>query len=306
MKKWLCVLLGLGMRADAQKVHVLLISGLAGEPQYRPAFEAESALLATNAKEKWGVADSSLIVLGEDAEFDKRHTSGMSTKENIAKAFLQLSHRVAPGDVLFVYLNGHGGGEGPQSRVNLPGPDPTAANFADWLVGFGKQRIVFVNAASGSGDFVPVLAGTNRVVVTATKTGLERNEVIFAKQFARGISSADADADKDGRISVWEAFDYAKKEVAKAYENDKKLLTEHAQVSDTALAKAIAFGGAAASNDPKIAALAGERTQLEADVAALRLRKATMDSTAYEKELERLLLSIAEKSAAIRAAGGKP
>ena len=294
------------MRAQAQTVHVLIISGLAGEPQYRPVFEAESAQLADNAKQKWNVADSSLIVLGEDEAFDRKHSSGISTKENVAKAFAQLSRRASPGDVLFVYLNGHGGGEGPQSRVNMPGPDPTAANFADWLVGFAKQRVVFVNAASGSGDFVPVLAAPNRVIVTATKTGLERNEVTFARQFAKGVSSADADADKDGRISVWEAFDFAKKEVAKAYENDKKLLTEHAQLSDTALAKAIAFGGAAASSDPKIAALAGERTKLEADVAALRLRKAAMDSTAYEKELEGLLLAIAEKSAAIRAAGGKP
>jgi hypothetical protein len=42
---------------------------------------------------------------------------------------------------------------------------------------------------------------------------------------------------------------------------------------------------------------------LEGQVDALRRRKATMDSTAYARELERLLLEIAEKTAAIRAAG---
>jgi uncharacterized caspase-like protein len=298
------LLCGFAICANAQQVHVLIVTGLSGEPQYRPVFEAESALLAENAKSKWGVQDSSLIVLGEDAAFDARHTRGVATKENVGKAFLELAHRVSPGDVIFVFLNGHGGGEGPQSRVNLPGPDPTAAEYADWLAGFAKERVVFVNAASGSGDFVPVLSAPNRLVVSATKTGLERNETVFAKHFVRGIAGGDADADKDGRISVWEIFDYTKKEVARAYENEKKLLTEHAVLSDTSLARSIAFGGIAASSDPRIRALVAERSQLETDVAALRARKATMDSTAYTAALEKLVLAIAEKTAAIRAAGG--
>ena len=42
---------------------------------------------------------------------------------------------------------------------------------------------------------------------------------------------------------------------------------------------------------------------LEGQVDALRRSKTTMDSTAYARELERLLLEIAEKTAAICAAG---
>jgi hypothetical protein len=48
-----------------------------------------------------------------------------------------------------------------------------------------------------------------------------------------------------------------------------------------------------------------ERQALESEVAALRARKASLDPAAYERELERLLVLIAEKSRAIRA-GGKP
>jgi hypothetical protein len=135
---------------------------------------------------------------------------------------------------------------------------------------------------------------------------MERNETVFAEHFSRGLTGGAADLDKDGRVSVLEAFEYAKREVARVYESSRRLQTEHAALSDEGLARSVAFGGAAAAADPRVAALVAERRVLEAQVAALRGRKATMDSTAYERELERLLLAIAEKTRAIHAAGGTP
>ena len=292
--------------AMAQQTHVLIITGLSAEPQYKAAFLKVAATLADSARSRWKVADSSLIVLGEDPADDRKHITGKSTREEVAQAFLTMSKRVAPGDVLLVFLNGHGAGEGRNSRVNLPGPDPTAADYAAWISGFARQTIVFVNAASGSGDFLPVLAGRNRIIVAATKTAIERNETVFALPFVRGLTGTEADADKDGRVSVFEAFDVAKKEVARSYETDRKLLTEHAVLSDTILARRVSFGVPVGGADPRIAALVAERQALESQVAELRARKATIDSVAYATELERLLLQLAEKSQAIRAARGKP
>ncbi len=292
--------------AIAQRVHVLIVTGLAGEPQYRAPFLRVAAQLADSARSRWGVTDSSLVVLGEDPSADPRHITGRSTREEVARAFLRLSRRAAPGDVVLVFLNGHGAGEGATSRVNLPGPDPTAADYATWIAGFARQTVVFVNAASGSGDFVPVLAGKRRVIVTASRTGIERNESIFAGPFVRGLTGTEADADKDGRVSVFEAFDFARRDVARSYEESQKMLTEHAVLSDSALARTVTFGSPRATADPRIVALVAERQELESQVLSLRGRKATTDSTAYEQELERLLLLVAEKSQAIRAAGGKP
>ena len=290
----------------AQQVHVLVVTGLSGEPQYRAPFLQAAAMLADSARKRWGVADSSLIVLGEDPAADPTHITGRSTRAEVAQAFLRLSRRVAPGDVLLVFLNGHGAGERALSRVNLPGPDPTAADYATWLSGFARQTVVFVNAASGSGDFVPVIAGKGRVVVTATKTGIERNESIFARPFVRGLTGTEADADKDGRVSVFEAFDFARKEVARAYEADKKMLTEHAVLNDSVLARTVSFGEPRGGTDPRIASLVAERQELVSKVVALRSQKAMTDSIVYERELERLLLLLAEKSQAIRAAGSRP
>lgn len=296
------VLLVVIASANAQQVHVLVITGLSGEAQYKAPFQQAAALLADSARRKWGVPDSSLIVLGEDPAADPKHITGHSTREDVAKAFIQLSKRVAPGDVVLVFLNGHGSGEGQNSKVNLPGPDPTAAEYAGWITGFAKQTVVFVNASSGSGDFLAVLSGRGRVIVTATKTAMERNEVMFALPFVRGLTGSEADADKDGRVSVFEAFEFAKKEVARMYETDNRLQTEHALVSDSTLARAVNFGARRRPVDAKVIALTAQRDSLQSQVATLRGRKATMDSTAYSAELERLLLEIATRTQAIRAA----
>lgn len=295
--------------AEAQRVHVLAVSGLSGEPAYRLLFESAVATLVDSARARWRVSDSSLFVLTEDTSTTRLHATGRSTKDEIGKSFLKLSHRVAAGDIVFVFLIGHGSGEGTESRVSLPGPDATAADFAGWLAGFPRQTVVLVNAASGSGDFVGALAGPRRVIVTATRTALERNESRFATPFVRGLTTGEADADKDGRVSVLEAFAYAKKEVARVYETDNKMLTEHASLSDSALARSVSFGaqrGQSAPLDPRAASLVAERSELEAKVAALRGRKDSMTPAAYEAELERLLVQVAEKSQAIRAlsAGG--
>jgi hypothetical protein len=173
-------------------------------------------------------------------------------------------------------------------------------------MGFERQTVVFVNAASASGDFVGALAAPGRIVVTATRSALERNETVFAEHFVRGLASMAADGDKDGRVSALEAFAYAKREVVRAYESGNRLLTEHAQLGDTGLAASVTFGRTAAAPDPRVAGLVAERRALEARVVELRNRKTTMDSTVYERELERLLLEIATKTRAIRAVGGRP
>lgn len=287
-------------KALAQKTHALVVAGLSGDATFRVKFEAAAKAAHGAARSRWGVTDSSIIVLTEDSTA----WNGRSTRENIGNAFLSLSRRVSAGDVLLVLLIGHGSGEGPASKVNLPGPDVSAAEYAAWLAPFRSQQVVFVNTATGSGDFVSTLAAPGRVVVTATRSAMERNASEFLQHFTAALISDDADADKDGRLSVLEAFRFARTEVAKSYERTNRMLTEHAVLSDSVVAARIAFGTRAGSSDPRIAALIAERQALESDVAALRRRKDSMEAAAYESELERLLLAIAEKTQAIKAAGG--
>ena len=291
----------------AQRTHLLIVTGLGGEPQYSKAFAEQGAALHELARTQWRVADSSLVWLAEDPGRDAARIKGRATREAVGEAFVSLSRRVSPGDLVVILLVGHGSGEGKDSRVNLPGADPTAADYAGWLAAFGRQIVVFVNTASASGDFVPTLKANGRVIVTATRTALERNQAMFGGHFVRGLTTSEADANKDSRISVMEAFKYAQREVQRVYAEEKRMLTEHATLSDSTLAARVTFGAAsAASNDPRVVALVAERRALEEEFNALRARKDSMPAAAYKKELERLLVAIAEKTQEILAAGGRP
>lgn len=300
--------------------HVLLVTGLSGEPRFATAFHAAAASLFDAAKARWVGSDSSLIYLAEDPAQDPARITGRATREGVASAIARLGARSAPGDVVLIVLMGHGSGEGADSRLSLPGPDATVADFATWLGPLAGRVVVLVNTASGSGDFVAALSAKDRVVITANRTALERNETTFGAYFANALISEAADADRDGRVTLLEAFEYARREVAKGYESRSLLATEHPMLDDDgdgkgtatpgavkgdgALSRTVAFGITAMPTDPKVAGLVAERRALEAQVDALRRKKGGMDSTAYERELERLLVEIATRSAAIRAATG--
>ena len=303
--------------------HVVIVTGLAGEPQYRAAFAKLGGQLRDVAQDRWGVADSNLHYLAEDPAADKTRVTGRSTKAEVLAAIAATAARARPSDVVVLFLAGHGSQQGEVPQLNLPGPDLTAADLALALEALSRQTVVVVNTASASGGFVPALAGRGRIVITATKSGFERNATTFGEWFARALTTDEADADKNGRLSVAEAYSYARREVARSYQAAKRLLTEHAQLDDDGdgkgaselsangdggLARMVSFALVkdAPVTDPKVAALITERRQLEAAIATLRSRKAAMDSTAYQDEFERLVIRLAEVNEAIRAGGAKP
>ncbi len=309
-----------GAQPAPPATHLLVVAGAGGEPRYTAEFHAAARAIADAARGRFGVPDSNVVYLGEDAAPGPGRPAARATGENVRRALAGAAARARPGDQVWVVLVGHGSGQGEQSRFNLLGPDMTAADFRRALAPLAAQRVAFVNAASASGDFARVLAGRNRAVVTATKSALERNETTFARHFAAALAAPGADVDKDGGVSLLEAFAYARREVARAYEQDNRLLTEHAQLDDDgdgaasgepgprardgALAAAIALRPASrlAAADPRVARLVAERADLEARVAALRRGKDAMPQPAYERELERLLVELARTGQAIRAA----
>ena len=314
------------------RVRALIVTGVAGEAALEDLFHKQATAMIDALTTRFGVPSADIVYLAETPGRDAGRIKGASTKENIVRELTALGERSRSGDVLFIMLIGHGSGDAEATRFNVPGPDITAADFARVLDGIGGPTIAVVNAASASGGFVGALSGPNRVVATATKSGMERNQTRFASYFVQAYAGDVADADKDGRVSVLEAYEYARREVARAYEQENRLLTEHAQLDDNgdrkgtaapdtrsadgALARRVFLGGRsgsvaaaarAASNDPRVAALERQKDTLEARIDSLRRRKASMDSTAYEKALEDLLIQLAEKNKSIRdAAGGRP
>lgn len=293
------LLSSLARGAAAEQSHLVIIVGLGGEKKYSDAFRAMAVSMVGAAEKKLGLDPAHIVSLGEKE----------STRESVQKALREVSSRAAPGDLVFILLIGHGSFQQGESRFNLRGPDMTAADFVPLLDALAAQRVVFVNTASASGDFVKTLMGKNRTIVTATKSAQERNETTFARHFVDAFASGGADADKDQRVSVLEAFEYARREVQRFYEKERRLLTEHAVLEDGregALARTVFLGAGdgeaqtADAGDPELLALRQERRDVERRLDALKARKETMAAASYEEELEKLLLELARKDAEAR------
>ncbi|HEX7049956.1 MAG TPA: hypothetical protein VF188_07050 [Longimicrobiales bacterium] len=301
------------------------MSGLGGAPEFAEAFYRQGAALADAAIERYGLAAEDVVFLADRPERDAARIDGAATKQAIADALAGIAARAGPADRVLIVLLGHGSAREGESRFNLRGPDLGAAELATMLEPLGDRPLAVVNAASASGGFVEALAGAGRVIVTATRSAAERNATHFGEYFVRALAGADSDVDKDGRVSLLEAFDYARREVERAYEEENRLLTEHAVLEDDgdgvgtmepaprggdgALAARFFLGGGAAGAavadaPPELRALYERRDQLQEQIEALRARKAEMDPEAYQTQLEALLLELARTSSEIRAREG--
>lgn len=307
--------------------YVLVVTGAGGEPRYADEFHEAGAALVDAAVRRFGVPAANVVMLGERPERAPNVVRAKSTKENVLGELSRIASRSAAGDRVLVVLIGHGSSQGDASRFNVPGPDLTDADLAAALERLRGRTVAVVVATSASGEMVKSLSGPGRVIATATKSGFEGNESIFARHFAAAWSGEGADTDKDGRVSLLEAFDYARREVAREYERDRRLLTEHAVLDDDgdgvgtaapdgrggdgALARRFFVSGASrlASGDTAVTRLRAERRELEARLTALRARKDSTEQAAYDRELEALLLEIARNGRDLRAReseGGAP
>jgi hypothetical protein len=308
--------------ASAQASHLLVIVGLAGEPEHGELFQRWAATLVDTAG-KIGVAPEHVVYLADKVEADSTRVNGRSTKEEVTRAFEKLS-TAGEEDVVFVVLIGHGTFDGKVAKFNLPGPDMTPADFEPLLARLKSRHVVFVNTASASGPFMEKLSAPGRTVVTATRSGSERFATLFGGYFVDALSSAEADADKNRRVSVLEAFTFARREVANAYEREGIMRTENALLSDAGgegvpdpsptgkqgrVASVLALGSVGAGDplpaDPKLRALYEERRELERRVEALKLMKGAMPGDQYTSQLEKLATELALKTRQIREIEGK-
>ena len=306
----LLLLLFVSTAAQAQSTHALIITGLAGEPRIENEMQRDAAALRDAVTKRFG---GTARVLAST-------TAPRSDRAGIQQAFAALARTTAAGDRVLVVLIGHASAEGGEARFNIAGPDVTAAELAGMLPPLRDRSVAVVVATTSSGAFVPALSAPGRVVITATRSGGENEEVAFTRYFARALSEDGADSNKDGGVSLAEAFEYARSEVARYYEQNKRLATEHALLDDNGDGKGslnlegtdgprarlfvLRAGGTAVASDT-VRALLARRAALEAEIAALRERKSGMAESAYNTQLETLLVQLARVNQAIRAAEGR-
>ena len=284
----------------AQQTHLLVITGVPGDEEHAKKFSKWADDFIDAAKKKDAVPDANITYLSDRG----------ATREGVEKAVGDLAARARPNDGIVILLIGHGSFNGSQAAFNQPGPDLTVDQWSRLLARLPAQRVAFVNTSSSSGAFLPAIAAPGRVVITATKTGGERNEAQFPEFFVAAYGDAAADRDRNGHVSVAEAFEYAKTKVVQAFQQKGLLLTEHAVMDDGGegqLASALFLGTGRAEgtltvdlSDPALKKLADEKDAIDQQIAALKLKKNGMNEAPYEAQLEKLLTDLAIKTKAIR------
>jgi hypothetical protein len=310
------------------QTRALVVTGLGGEEQYHEQFMSLGDRLTAALHDRFSIPDSNIAWLGEDSTAKSTRYRGRSTAPNINREIDRMVARVRPGDQVVIVLIGHGNGEGEDTKFNIPGPDLSAHDFKLILDRFLAQRVAFLDLTTASGDAIGVLSGPNRIVVKATKSSFERNESQFARFFVEALDKPDvADVDKDGRVSLLEAYRYAVTETRRTYQNDERLITEHAQLDDDGNGKgtdlpdgrgpgdgllarrffldAGAVEARLAASDPQLAKLYADKFATEDQIDALKQRKASMTEDAYYAELEPLLVSLAKTARDIRRMEGR-
>jgi hypothetical protein len=232
--------------------------------------------------------------------------------------FGKLRDSVKPDNQVFIFFIGHGSFDGKIARFNLMGKDLSAADYAQLIKNLPARKVVIVNMASASGEFIKPLSGSGRVVITATRSGQEQYAPRFAEHFIAALGNPEADADKNGRASAFEAFTYATKLTGDYYEKKGLMATEHALLDDNgdgvghakadegdgALARTTYFDSLPlqqAGGDEELAKLFSERLRLEGEIEQLKARKAQMNEDEYDAALEKLLIEFAKVGQSIKA-----
>ncbi|MGB0559428.1 MAG: hypothetical protein ACPGKO_06510 [Pseudohongiellaceae bacterium] len=263
----------------------------------------------------YGYSSDSIILL-----YDKGHTDlvgderidGACDRGGIEQGLASLAARVRTGDQITLYLIGHGSGAEEESKFNIVGPDITGAEFAELLDQFKDQSIAIVNTTSASYGFSTSLSGEGRVVISSTRSPSERYDPIFSRYFIEALDNRNGDRDKNNRVSMLEAFEYAKSNVEAWYEEQGRLASEHAGLDDNGDAlfsldpvvdsadgrlAEIAYIDAAVDEvlglSPQARELKFQMQNLERDIFVLRGRKQDFLESDYWLEMESLLVELA-------------
>lgn len=282
--------------AHAQTTRALIVSGITGDPALSAQMRRDETLLRDAIVKRFG---GNAVLLAENS-------TPRSDRSAIQNALTQLARESGADDRIIIVLLGNASTDGEEARFNIPGPDVTARELATWLAPFNGRDLAVVIATSASGAFRSALTAPGRIVVTATRSAVENESVTFPHYFVKAFSEDVADTDKDGGLSLAEAFEFARREVARGYQQENRLATEHAMLDDSVRARTFVLrtGSAAPANDA-LKSLYAQRAALDRQVAELKARKAQMKPDEYDATLEKLLLQLAQVGQSIRAAGGQ-
>ncbi len=273
-------------------LHVIVIEGLGGESRYIEQFSEQIRSIVNAAQSL--TAEHRIRVF----------RAGEAQRQAILDYFDALVSDVSEADQVALYLVGHGSYDDHEYKFNIPGPDLTGEDIAGMLDRLESTSQLLVNMSSASGAIAELAKSDKRLLILATRSGMERHATRFGNYFAAALADPTADVDKNRIITAAEAFSFAERQVDDFFERNGQLATEHPRLEGE---RADRFGLARlgaprpASDDPVLLELIEERDALNARIDALRLEQANLAPDTYRSQLLQSMIELAETEEAIEA-----
>ncbi len=308
----LAVLTVLAEIAPAADRYALIVTGANGEDSYAPQYAQWRQAASVALIEKLAFDATHVFTL-----FDGGDAAHASTAAGVRRTIETIRARMTADDVLLVLLIGHGSFDGVEAKFNLVGPDLSSAEWAALLKPV-PGTLVVVDASAASSPFLERLAAPRRIVITATDSIAQRFDTVFPEYFVKALTDPDADIDKNGRVSIWEAFSAASVGVRRYFTQRGQLATERALLDDNGDGVGREAGGegtdgsmaarlyldpdipGAPPTDEALIALLQKRASIQTDIDDLKERRQLMTPAEYQAEFERLMIAMARVSHDIR------
>ena len=298
--------------AFGQQRFAVIIAGATGGEEYAAQYTAWTNDLEQTLTGQLAFDAARVTVLSESGDSGKT-----ASAENVRRTIGTIRQSMKRADLLFLLLIGHGTFDGTDAKFNLVGPDLESSEWASLLEPL-PGTLVVVNTTAGSFPFLEKLSGSRRVVITATDSVAQRFDTVFPEYFIKSFLNEASDLDKNGRISLWEAFAFASAGVRRHYQQRGLLATERSLLDDDGdgVGKAVADKGAdgayasrvyldenlpgAAPTDEELLKLLQRKSLVEAELDELKIRRAFLPADEYAKEFERIIIELARVSRDIR------
>lgn len=273
-------------------MHVVVVEGLGGEARYVEQFAEQVAALKSAAQS-----------LTDENQIRVFRVDDVS-RDDVLQHFAGLKSGTTNSDQVALFLIGHGSYDDHEYKFNIPGPDLTGEDIAEMLNGLQSTSQLLVNTSSASGALAELAANENRMLILATKSGVERHATRFGGYFAAALQDPSADIDKNQIISAAEAFSFAERQVDDYFERNGQLATEHPRLEgDRADRFSVARldGVRRDTADSELTDLIAERDEINSRIDSLRLEQENMTPENYRAALLRHMVRLAETEEAIEA-----
>jgi hypothetical protein len=216
------------------KTYVLIVSGINKDSKDSLVKNKAVTDLTRFFLNNAGVMPERLRVL-----VDKKSTalkgSAISTAENFKGQMDKFAASMKSRDRFIFYYTGQANVVSGTLRLNLPGPDITHEQLAEWINPIKASSMLIVLDCPGAGLAIKALTGQGRIIIGAC-TAEQHYSTKFSEYFVPALvdENEDSDTNGDGRISLLEAFTSASKGIDDFYRVQSLLTTETPVLEDNA------------------------------------------------------------------------